>query len=447
MMDYVAFPKIGSIAQHSVLRSDFNISAGQAAKLMDERGVSSIVIGQEDSHYVFSVEDVLKHAHDGGDMSLLIANLPMRKISCISDDLSVLAALDMLEKEGQHYLGVINEKNVLVGIVTYTDILGSIDPTILMERKTIGEMVSRTDPVVFTPDWILEDVLHHFRTTDDAIIIVEENKPVGIITTRDIFPLLSSGGDVSQPLAYYMTMPVIVTTSHSSIHDALLQLKRNHIKRAIVVNELGVLTGVVPQTELIGFAYGSWANILRHHATELSELIGLLEEKNRTLEALSYTDALTGIGNRRMLHREMTNEIERIQRYRTPSFSLVLVDIDVFKQVNDQYGHDAGDKVLCGLSKQMTELIRKNDIAVRWGGEEFAVMLRNTPLVAARDFAERLRTLVEATKWIGDHPVTISIGVGEFLPQEREDTFFHRIDRALYRAKDAGRNRVEFDAG
>lgn len=434
------------IAQTSILRSDFDLVVRDAARMMAEKEVSSIIVERPDGHYIFTVEDLLRHTHAGGDLDVNVSTLPVHKLNCISIDQSVLTALEQMDQQGDRHLGVVGNGDGLIGVVTYSDILTSIDPTILMERKSIGDLVIRREPVIFAADWVLEDVLHHFRKAEDAVIVVEDRIPIGIITTRDIFEIVSNGRDVTRPLAYYMTSPVITTPSTASINDALLQIKQHHIKRAIIVDEEGRLMGLVTQSELVGFAYGSWINILRHHTTELNELVSLLEQKNRTLELLSQTDALTELGNRRMLHSVVQQEVERMTRYGAALFTLVLIDIDHFKRINDQFGHSAGDSVLRDLSQMLTGIVRRNDVVVRWGGEEFAVLLPSTPLDAARDFADRFRERVQNAEFKTGSRVTISAGVGAYRYNEGEDVFFRRVDVALYQAKQNGRNRVETEA-
>jgi diguanylate cyclase (GGDEF)-like protein len=441
-MDFHAFPTIGSIAQKALLRGNFDLSVEAAAKLMHDKNVSSIVIEQGADKYVFSIEELLGFIRASGDQRSTLRTAPIRKIECLNEKERVLGALEFLEKSGQHYLGVLDSGGALMGIVTFSDILQSIDPTVLMERKTVGQIISRSMPVMFTADWILDDVLHHLKKLEDSIIVVDEGSPIGVITAKDIFGILTSNKGTHQPLSDYMKSPVITTPLHASINDALLQLREAHIKRAIVVDDRHKVVGVVTQSELIGYAYGTWVNLMKNHTAELHELVEMLEEKTQNLERLTLIDVLTGLGNRRSLHLQMEEEIERMRRYSADTFSLVVIDVDRFKDVNDRFGHLVGDEVLMAIADEMNGLVRKNDLAVRWGGEEFAVLLSSSPLSAATAFANRLRALIEERVFADGVKVTISAGVGEYAEGEDEKTFFHRVDRALYAAKEKGRNRV-----
>ncbi len=442
---HLAFPNIGDIAQKSLVRSDFSITVREATGMMNMRGVSSLVIEREGERFIFSVEDLLSFIHSGGDSAMLLSEFPLKQISCMPSCERLLVLLEFMERSQQRYVGVTNEAGTLIGIVTYTDILTSIDPAVLLERRTIGELLSRIEPVMFTRDWILEDVIHHFQKMEDAIIVVEGRRPVGIVTTKDVFNIISSGEDTERPLADYMTSPVITTPRTTTINEALLQLKQRAIKRAIVVDDDGTLQGVITQSQLVGYAYGSWVHILRNHTSELQELVDMLQVKTRSLEVLTITDVLTGLGNRRLLNRQMGEEIERISRYNAASFSLLILDIDHFKKINDTYGHLVGDEVLKKLGQLLKDAIRLTDSAVRWGGEEFAVLLRNTPIFAANAFADRLRMIVANSDFPESIRLTVSIGLGEYVPSEKENDFVMRVDQALYRAKHGGRNRVEVD--
>ncbi len=163
------------------------------------------------------------------------------------------------------------------------------------------------------------------------------------------------------------------------------------------------------------------------------------EEKVRTM---AITDGLTGINNRQEFSRLLDKEIERAIRYNTP-LTLVMYDLDHFKLVNDRFGHDTGDDVLRTVVKLTNDNIRSTDFHGRWGGEEFMVLLPQTTLEAALDVAEKLRLAVAGHQFSHVGTVTASYGVAELAPQENARSLAQRVDEALYRAKDRGRNRVE----
>jgi len=160
---------------------------------------------------------------------------------------------------------------------------------------------------------------------------------------------------------------------------------------------------------------------------------------------LASTDGLTGLLNRRHFRTCLDREISRFIRYRLP-LSIAMIDVDHFKNVNDQYGHDAGDYVLKELSRVLKESVRTTDTVGRYGGEEFIIAFPNTALLGAEALAERLRERIEHHLFGYNHmsiPVTVSIGVAEALDEiAHTDTLFKLADKALYAAKKDGRNTV-----
>jgi two-component system, cell cycle response regulator len=182
-------------------------------------------------------------------------------------------------------------------------------------------------------------------------------------------------------------------------------------------------------------------------AKRIIDLQKELLESNRRLELLSITDGLTKLHNHRHFQDELARAFEESQRYHRP-LSLVMADLDFFKKVNDTYGHSVGDEVLKTVSAIFQQSIRSTDLAARYGGEEFAVMLPETHLDDAVAFAEKLRSITEATPvatQAGPLHLTISLGVAS-VPHSRVHSAKGLVvtaDKALYRAKRNGRNQVQ----
>ena len=175
----------------------------------------------------------------------------------------------------------------------------------------------------------------------------------------------------------------------------------------------------------------------------------IAEEKLRQSEErfreMSVTDALTGLFNSRCFHERLAHELERAKRYQQ-IFSLIVMDIDHFKRVNDEFGHQGGDNALRQLAQVILRSIRASDAAFRYGGEEFAVFLPGTDLSGASVIAERIRvafasTPVEPLEGI-QHPCTVSLGVAQYQDGDSVHTLFRRADEAAYQAKHLGRNCV-----
>jgi diguanylate cyclase (GGDEF)-like protein len=175
------------------------------------------------------------------------------------------------------------------------------------------------------------------------------------------------------------------------------------------------------------------------HLTQ--ERVKMLEQ----LQTLATTDGLTKLFNSRHFYNQLTLEVDRSIRY-NPPLSLLLLDIDHFKEFNDSFGHLEGDKVLVRLAQIIESCLRKLDTAYRYGGEEFTVILPETTGDEAETVAYRIKNAVEEEKFHpqadGDKTVTVSIGVTQYRPTEDISVFVKRADTAMYQSKEEGRNRV-----
>lgn len=195
------------------------------------------------------------------------------------------------------------------------------------------------------------------------------------------------------------------------IHDMTVKLKKYHFRLELTIAELE-------------------AENIEHQR--------LVEE----LETLSITDPLTSIYNRRKFNELLAMEIERSKRYQN-SLSIIMCDIDHFKEINDTFGHDVGDKAIQKFSKQLHENIREIDMLARWGGEEFMILMPSVNVENAHSVAEKLRMIIENTEVETAGSFTASFGVTDLMLDDTAETFIKRADQALYKAKRGGRNRVE----
>ncbi len=190
--------------------------------------------------------------------------------------------------------------------------------------------------------------------------------------------------------------------------------------------------------------------------THVAEYSRIITERKRAeddrkllikeLEQLSRTDSLTGLMNRRALIEHLEQEVQRSLRY-SKAIALILCDIDNFKDINDSFGHTSGDRALEMVADILRDMARKSDIIGRYGGDEFMIIIPESSLDGAEDFAERIRTTLSRKVFTTEHDkkisISLSFGVSSFNPvMDTPDTFVSRADQALYAAKHAGRNRV-----
>jgi len=190
----------------------------------------------------------------------------------------------------------------------------------------------------------------------------------------------------------------------------------------------------------------AFADAAAQGRTTLQSCPPYLDKLAKHAQLQAAVDALTGLATYRVLRDRLASEVARSERGGDP-FAVLFVDLDNFKQVNDQFGHEAGNDVLKSSARECAALIRSTDLAARYGGDEFVMLLVRTAMEGARGVAEKVRASVEAMGRRQGYPdglVTVSIGVAEFVPErgpETEDVLV-AADRALYRAKAAGRNQV-----
>jgi two-component system, cell cycle response regulator len=164
------------------------------------------------------------------------------------------------------------------------------------------------------------------------------------------------------------------------------------------------------------------------------------------LRRLSMTDALTGLSNRHAFHARLRDEWRRSRRYRAP-LALLLIDVDGLKHVNDEQGHEAGDRVLRDVAGAIRHTLRGTDIGARWGGDEFAIIGPNTGPSAAHRLGQRILMHMKERTRGGETPVTVSVGLAIFdpfrQPLQSTQMLVRAADQALYQAKANGRNRIK----
>lgn len=331
--------------------------------------------------------------------------------------------------------------------------------------------------------WMIRDVLIVPETTTvregaeimqrqaiGSLLIGEPQKPDGICTDRDLVRAVAEGRDpAATPLRDCMTSKLIYLEAGSTFQESLLQMVGNHIRHA-PVREDGKLVGIVSARDMLRLQYEILEESYRETARELGKTQRMLEQDsderflellrlNEELEARAITDGLTGLYNHRYFQDRLKDEIARSRRYQYP-VSLIFIDVDHFKQYNDANGHLMGDYVLKTIATllqqagedggQIPSRLRKTDIVARYGGEEFVIIL---PYAGQQDsalLADRIRNLIAEYPFNGrntqpDGLITVSLGVSCFpTPAGSREELIVMADRALYEAKETGRNQVRF---
>ena len=437
------FPLVKDIASTSVILISIKCSVKEALDLMLQENHRNAIVVDGSYFRILTVVDILHLRKDKQNINTKLLNLNLSKIPIIDKHKNVLDTIEYLNNSVEH-ICVLNEDKTLYGLITHTDIISNIDPDTLMDNYRLssflkyGRRMKLVSKDVQTYK-LLEDMINE---TNDNVIIVEELKPIGVLTTKDIMKILNNDSDLSLSVHNYMSSPVDTINKNSSIKEALSFLKQKHYKRVIVVEDNGNIYGVVSQKELISLSYSRWTLLMKEHQEELNEINEILENKNKEFETLASTDSLTGLYNRyKFSELYISSYTSMLQRHN--KMSLILLDIDFFKKVNDNYGHNMGDQVLIQISLTLLRTLRNIDIICRWGGEEFVAILPTAPLEIANVITEKIRKSIEELDIDIVGKVTASFGIAEVKEGESMEDVVDRADKALYLAKGSGRNCVK----
>jgi diguanylate cyclase len=326
-------------------------------------------------------------------------------------------------------------------------------------------------PEAFTPETdLLKDALLNpakssedfEKTLNDTVKLLLKIKEFGDNEQKDIDQfLLHIAAQLSE-------LNVIVTQTNTSVNTSVKN--RSKLDQAVFtqIRELQIqaikITSLDSLKEMVNQCFKTIATDIKNHHVQdkeqqqqfqdsmaelVNKMIALeLESENlkaelKVVHTQATHDTLTGLPNRNAYNLRLKEEIARYNRYKTP-LTLAIWDIDHFKNINDTYGHKSGDKVLSLTAKQLENGTRDTDFIARFGGEEFVMLLPNTDKNAALPLVNQLRELIETTGFNANGkavPITISCGLTEFLDDDIEESFFERADKALYEAKNQGRNR------
>jgi two-component system cell cycle response regulator len=296
---------------------------------------------------------------------------------------------------------------------------------------------------------------------------VMANNDIQIVILDVVMPGMDGYEVCRQIRRKYRLKPIQIVLisgfNHKNDLDELLELGADDfIGKPITALELqarlkAALIRLRDQTEVYGALQGEPQPEGKNLSTLVAENIQLrqeyqkvrrineeLQESCHQLEQLASLDTLSGLLNRRTLFKRIEIEIERTNRLDWP-LTGIMIDIDHFKRVNDNYGHQCGDMVIQEIGARLNRSLRKYDYAGRYGGEEFFVIFSNTTADTAHSIAERFRTEMEETQFACGEQVfnvTVSIGVAQYNPGELPDRWINHADGAMYQAKQRGRNQV-----
>ncbi len=293
----------------------------------------------------------------------------------------------------------------------------------------VGAYMTRAVITVEPDSTLVEVCCKMISDNISCVVVARGGRPLGLISERAVVRRLAIGKSLQVPARKAMSSPPLTCSPRTTLTVALEKMRENHIRR-LAVTRGRKLVGIVTQSDLLEATNRQLAELSREHGQ---------------LRAAAMRDELTNLYNRRAFNEFFKEELERVRRY-GGLLGLVLFDLDLFKAVNDHYGHDAGDVVLRDFARVLQDCSREVDIVARHGGEEFVVLMPAAGTRAARIYAERVRRVLAGRKIRAGKQrlsVTVSAGVCKFTRHAGSmRAMLKQADLAMYKAKHTGRNRV-----
>ena len=439
-------PTIYDIATKDIVTIDINKTLEDAINKIVDANLRTIIIENEKKYHILDTSLLIDYKIDEVDLSSTLLELDLPIAKALNKDLNILNVLNQISSI-EEYMVVLDKDHNLIGIISHTDILNNIDPAILMKKQTLATLILNYKvTITYKNSSTLLAIKEMKKSGNDAIIIIDnDEKPIGIFSTKDFIDLVALDSDFSKPISTYMTSPIITLHENSTIEKALEFIKDKQFKRIVIINDEDKVAGVISQKELLRVVYNKWVDFLKEEGTRISKSNEKLLASKNQLEEIASVDFLTQIYNRQKFDTFLEYEINKLKRYHDSEFSVLLVDLDFFKYINDEYGHLKGDMVLKEVAKILTLCSRDTDIVARWGGEEFVMLLPHTDIKGALLVGQKFRATVEGHDFEDKIKVTCSVGVSQFHNKDTKESLFKRADIALYKAKDLGRNRVEME--
>lgn len=297
---------------------------------------------------------------------------------------------------------------------------------------------------IFEGETVVQKVLEFFGLNRaDAVIITDQGGVFGIVTHKDMLQIVSNIDNTGLPIREFASYPLVMFDASTSIGDVIDAMDEMTFDK-IVVQSQDKIVGIIDKRHLLSMCYNHLTPLIKHEYNMVHSLMGLIGDDDRDLLKMATTDTLTGIANRRLFEEVFQAHQSLGDRFDVNLF-LLLFDIDNFKSINDTFGHGVGDSVLKELARLVAKSIRKSDIFVRWGGEEFAILLRYSDPMAVMKVADQIRKRIDKNSFETIVHVTCSFGLTSIEPEETLEEVFSRADKALYRAKGDGKNCVRME--
>jgi len=556
--------KISSIMSRDVITLEPKEILMSAVEKMNFNNVGCVVVLEDKKPTgILTERDIIQIIGHNIDLNVTrLVSVMKSPVIAISEEIDIPEAANLMVINGLRRLVVVDGEHNIIGIITQTDIIKNLSIDSFISFKKVEQIMKRKIISVDKKDILPKAIELMIKNHISCVLVIEDDKPVGIITERDITKSIAEH-NISNNVGEIMNFPVFTANKDINLYDATKLMEENKLRSLVIVNSEGDVIGIVTKSDIIKNLRADYVELLKNMLKEKSRALieseikyrtlveqslegimiiqeGLIKFVNPTLlKILSYeekemldrdilrflypderqlllenlnklgnsehvesalelrimhkngegiymeilstqiqyegkpavlatfrditerknteaelkrlviTDDLTGLFNQRYFYIQLVKEIERTKRHNRP-LSILLIDIDMFKDFNDKYGHLEGDYVLKKIGEILMKNVREIDMAFRFGGEEFAVLLPDTKHDDTIIVAERIRKAVAANVFYpftldGQPDIvskTVSIGVTEFHIEDNKKSFLKRVDNAMYQAKKSGRNMV-----
>lgn len=441
----MTLPKLEDIATQTVVSIHESKSINDAVELMYSSNHRDVIILSEEKRNfgILKANDLVKLKVQGIDFDTQLRDIKYDSVLSIHHKSTIAQAVNEISHTC-NCICLVDDDDRLCGFVSYYDIISSVDPKIMLEKRTLSDILinsyikeAQKDSPTYEVIGLMDNSIY------DSVVIFDGSVGVGIITTKDVVKLFGENKDLNAPISSYMSSPLSVVKHTTTIAQALTFIQQQHFKRLIVEDYDGNIVGQITQEELVARVYARWADFMRDEKSQLTHVNKVLEARATKMEHLASVDKLTSLYNRGKFETTLKEEMSRVIRYEVSTFSVVLFDVDNFKAVNDTFGHLSGDMILKEISSVAKNTIRNTDLICRWGGEEFAVIMPMTTLSHGVEAAEKLRKEINNLTFADIGRVSCSFGVAEFHKDDTMQSLILRADKAMYKAKLNGKNRVE----
>ena len=341
------------------------------------------------------------------------------------------------------------------------------DPFVITLRKGapyVSSMKTILDkPIGAVANYATEEILLSEYPSINLVRVENIEKGLRKVSSKELYAFVDSLATTSYMLGKHRLLDLKIAGQLNRAWDISFGVSKNAPELVSILNK--ALKSITPEEQqriwekwiLVSYEQADNRRLIRNILLAFGavSLLGLwryllvhkknaqLKYLNRQLEILSITDPLTGVYNRLKMDRVLAEEIHHACIEKIP-LTIIMVDIDHFKQINDQWGHNVGDEMLKKITKTLKANIRKIDILGRWGGEEFLIISPETSAEAGRILAERLREKIENASYAPVSRVTVSLGGTIWQSKDTPASIVGRADKELYKAKASGRNRVSF---